>query len=337
MKTISKSQYLLLKMRENYETNLKNETVEITDEEYNNLIQYSKKPIIPIDDHSETLDEEDPNLTINTNANNELIPELSRLEFPHLKGGNSIVVTHRAQGSRDYDINGTTGINYSLEWDCDKKAPRWVCYQMNHEGNNTSGTGNWVEDPEIPYQLRFSDTHSMYVDSGYVRGHLVASADRLYSKEANEQVFYYSNSLPMFSNFNGGANYTGVWVNMEDQVRSWGAKCETLYVVKGGTIDNENQILMRVKPNVEGGLIVPKYFFMAMLAKTGNSYKALGFWAEHNNTVIENLDLRNYVVTINELEELTGIDFFCNLPDDIEKMLESKSRETIINEWFGSN
>lgn len=60
MKTISKSQYLLLKMRENYETNLKNQTVEISDEEYNNLIQYSKKPIIPIDDHTETPEEPKP-------------------------------------------------------------------------------------------------------------------------------------------------------------------------------------------------------------------------------------------------------------------------------------
>lgn len=60
MKTIPKSQYLLLKMKENYETNLKNQTIEITDEEYDNLIQYSKNPIIPIDDHTETSEEPKP-------------------------------------------------------------------------------------------------------------------------------------------------------------------------------------------------------------------------------------------------------------------------------------
>ena len=267
-----------------------------------------------------------PNLNANDNS---LQPELSRLEFPHVKGGKSIVVIHKTNDSYDPD-----GISYSLEWDCQKKSQRWSCFQMHTAGTTTKRTDAWAEDPDIPSSARFSDTNAMYKGSGFTRGHICASADRLYSAAANMQTFYYSNMQPQLYNFNAGDNYTGVWVHMEDQVRSWVSKCDTLYVVKGGTIDREDQILMRIKPNVEGGLIVPKYFFMALLAKSGNTFKALGFWAQHNDVVLPSIDLKDYVVSIDELEDLTGIDFFCNLPDPVEKTLEGLSRESICSAWF---
>lgn len=267
-----------------------------------------------------------PNLNANDNS---LQPELSRLEFPHVKGGKSIVVIHKTNDSYDPDA-----ISYSLEWDCQKKSQRWSCFQMHTAGTTTKRTDAWAEDPDIPSSARFSDTNAMYKGSGFTRGHICASADRLYSAAANMQTFYYSNMQPQLYNFNAGDNYTGVWVHMEDQVRSWVSKCDTLYVVKGGTIDREDQILMRIKPNVEGGLIVPKYFFMALLAKSGNTFKALGFWAQHNDVVLPSIDLKDYVVSIDELEELTGIDFFCNLPDPVEKTLEGLSRESICSAWF---
>lgn len=267
-----------------------------------------------------------PNLNANDNS---LQPELCRLEFPHVKGGKSIVVIHKTNDSYDPD-----GISYSLEWDCQKKSQRWSCFQMHTAGTTTKRTDAWAEDPDIPSSARFSDTNAMYKGSGFTRGHICASADRLYSAAANMQTFYYSNMQPQLYNFNAGDNYTGVWVHMEDQVRSWVSKCDTLYVVKGGTIDREDQILMRIKPNVEGGLIVPKYFFMALLAKSSNTFKALGFWAQHNDVVLPSIDLKDYVVSIDELEELTGIDFFCNLPDPVEKTLEGLSRESICSAWF---
>ncbi len=115
-----------------------------------------------------------------------------------------------------------------------------------------------------------------------------------------------------------------MWVRMEDQVRSWvpRAKTDTLYVCKGGTIDNESNIIERL----QGKLIVPKYFFMACLLKTTTGYRAIGFWAEQKKDDWRNGDsLSKYAVSIDELEQLTGIDFFCNLPDDIENKVESKS------------
>ena len=89
-------------------------------------------------------------------------------------------------------------------------------------------------------------------------------------------------------------------------------------VCKGGTIDEPDQI-MRTTPK---GLIVPKYFFMAVLCKNSQGYKAIGLWTEHYATDHSNDNLLNYVVSIDELERLTGIDFFCNLPDDLEEKTE---------------
>ena len=281
---------------------------------------------------------------INKNANIVTTQkEVSRLEFPRLtQGGNNIVVIHKTNDKYDPD-----GVNYSLEWDCDKKSQRWVCYQMHkYAGSNVKRYDEWKEDPDIPAYARFSDTRSMYKGSGFTRGHICASADRLYSDKANEQTFYYSNMQPQFYNFNGGDNFNSVWVQMEGQLRTWvgSAGYDTIYVCKGGTI-RDDQILSYVKPNVEGGMIVPRYFFMALLCKNSQGYKALGFWAEHNNMSgfefwvtkfnkdLKYISLSDFVVNIRELENLTGIDFFCNLPDDIENRVENLNVENVRRAW----
>lgn len=267
-------------------------------------------------------------VTNNTNANDtSLDPAIGRLEFPKVKGGNSIILIHRTND--DYD---SEGINYAVEWDCDKKSQRWTCYQMtkNYKGN-AGYYGSFEEDPDIPSSARFSDTYSYYRGSGFTRGHICPSADRQYSKEANKQTFYYTNMQPQYYNFNGGDNYSGEWVKMENQVRTWTnlSANEILYVCKGGTIDKEEQILSRIK----GELIVPKYFFMALLCKNAQGYKALAFWVEHTDVIKQKINLADYVISIDELEQKTGIDFFCNLPDDIENSVESLPRENIIRAW----
>ena len=109
---------------------------------------------------------------------------------------------------------------------------------------------------------------------------------------------------------------------MEDRMRKWIANSpatDTMYVCKGGTIDNEANIIERVK----GQLIVPKYFYMAILYKNSEGYKAIAFWAENINVDHSGDNLRDYVMSIDRLEELTDIDFFCNLPDDIENKVEA--------------
>jgi endonuclease G len=124
----------------------------------------------------------------------------------------------------------------------------------------------------------------------------------------------------------------GLWEKMETQLRSWASSCDTLYVCKGGTIDRADQIMSYIGSGANR-IPVPKYFFMAVLGRTANTYKAMAFWVEHKNEDHSNDNLGNYVVNIYELQKLTGIDFFCNLPDNIENQVESLPVTNVKRDW----
>lgn len=246
---------------------------------------------------------------------------VTRLEFPRLKGGNSIVRVYRTADDHKYDADR---VNFAVEWDCDKKSQRWSCYQMHsgYSGQYSRVVDGYLEDTRIDAADRW-DRDYIY-GSGFQHGHICPNADRKYSYDANYQTFYMTNMQPQYGNFNGysGSN-EGLWLRLENKVRDWTPKNvnDTLYVCKGGTIDEESQILTRI----QGKMIVPKYFFMALLLKSSFGYRAIGFYMEHKNEWATNDDLADYAVSIDELEDLTGIDFFCNLPDDTEEHVERKA------------
>ena len=274
------------------------------------------------DDEGDGSGESGPNANMNIVTNE---PAVARLEFPKLKDdGNSVVIVYRTS-TRSYDADR---VNYAVEWDCDKKSQRWSCYQMHqgYTGSYSRVVDGYMNDPSLE-DGDYWNTDYIY-GSGYEHGHICPNADRKYSYMANYQTFYMTNMQPQYHKFNGYTNSggdkgEGLWVRMENKIRDWtpSASSDTLYVCKGGTIDNESQIIERIK----GKLIVPRYFFMACLMKNSMGYRALGFWAEQqSNEWHDDEPLSDYVVTIDELEKLTGIDFFCNLPDNIEKEVESK-------------
>ena len=245
-------------------------------------------------------------------------PELSRLEVPHVMGGNSQTLVHSVAGY---------GVNMIIEWDRSLRSQRWTCYQM-HAANIATNwaRNNWDQEPFQPDPMLEEGVRTELIDyrgTGFDRGHILPSADRLNSQEANEQTFYLSNMQPQYHVFN-----SGIWEKMENFVRNKGKDAnfrDILYICKGGTIDNALQRL----PNTNTGLIVPKYFFMAMLCEKGNGYKAMAFWVEHKQEAQDGT-LRTYAVSIDQLEALTGIDFFCNLPDDIEDKVEAS---VAFSEW----
>lgn len=265
---------------------------------------------------------------VNENRNPTLNADWLRLEFPKVKNdGNSIVLIYTVP---------YFGVNFCVEWDCTKRAQRWSCYQM-YDGNSGSSwkrnyweSTEWEGDPFQPDPNLRSDVRtelSDYYKSGYTRGHIVPSADRQNSKEANEQTYYLTNIQPQSWNFNGG-----IWLDMENRMRDWNKSSfrKTLYVCKGGTIDNDKQIIEKTS----SGLIVPKYFFMAVLChQPDNSYKAMAFWVEHTTQNKTGDNLANYIINIHHLEQKTGIDFFCNLPDKIEEEVENQNVEDIKRDW----
>lgn len=245
-----------------------------------------------------------------------------RLEYPHINTSST--------SQRVVKACGEYGITYSLEWDNGKVANRWTVYTMCAKNNatNTDRHDDFKTDPAVT-----TSPASSYVNSStYSRGHLCPSADRLASVDQNKQTFFMTNMQPQYQNHNGG-----VWGTLEGYVRTkWQPtnSNDTLYVVKAATIDDvtlngttsSGVYSQTCRDNSGHELPVPKYFYMAFLyyTKATNSYKAFALWTEHLSsgnpsaaTVITNK------ISIDELETRTDIDFFCNLPDDIEATVEA--------------
>ena len=250
----------------------------------------------------------------------------TRYEFPKVKGGTSDIIVH---STTNY------GVNFSLEWDHQKKATRWVCWEVNSENRVEKYSRSqlwpngdpWAYDPLVPQaeqQATYSELSKSYYqgyipgvhkesDYLYQKGHICASQDRIYDKEANQQTFYMTNIYPQVGNFNGK-----LWAKLEGQVRTWGKNSNVMYVCKGGTIDKDSEIL----GYTIGNHIIPKYFFMAIVSQTTKGVRGIAFWMEHLNEDRSGDLLSKYAMSIDDLESKTGIDFFCNLPDDTENKVE---------------
>lgn len=251
-------------------------------------------------------------------AGEHILGDPTRIEIPALAGGsNNYFVTHRTS-------DGV--VNYSLEYDVTRYHSRWVAYtfdsQTGAKANGVKRSDAWGWDPMIP---RTYSTDNWFSGSGYSRGHLVASSDRYYSRQANQQTFYYSNMSPQLQDHNGG-----IWLQLEQLLQSWGRNAsfrDVVYVAKGGTIrDGE------IKSNrIKGKMVIPQYYYMAIVVKKGDKYQGVAFWTEHRK--YSSTSLRSLAITIDELESRTGIDFFPNLNDAIEQRVEAESISA--NSWPG--
>ena len=245
----------------------------------------------------------------------------SRLEVPAIKD-NKCFFYHSS-------IEGTdTIVTYSFEYDTTKYHSRWIAFRFdaatrpkNVSRKDNRAVPQYPHDDVLPMQFAIDDDESF--GAGYDHGHLCASADRLYSRAANDNTFYMTNMSPQLSNFN-----QKYWTYYEEYVQNKGRDisfADTLYVVKGGTIDTDENILGYT---CRGRIPIPKYYYMALLKVKNNTYSTLAFWIEHKdydtkNITDKNAEMKSKIVSIDQLEEYTGIDFFHNLPDNIEEIVEA--------------
>lgn len=172
---------------------------------------------------------------------------IRRTEFPALKktGKQKVIVYRMTSTSYDKD-----GVNFSVEWDCDKRSQRWTCYQM-HKGysGKYSRESNFFFDQTNLNSNEYWGEYTYF--PGYDRGHICPSGDRTASKEMNSQTFVMTNMQPQYHKFNGfdDSGNNGLWVRMENQLRKWADKLsatDTIFVCKGGTIDSETNIITRI-------------------------------------------------------------------------------------------
>ncbi len=202
--------------------------------------------------------------------------------------------------------------HYGLSYSEEHEQAEWVAYELTRESlyaKNVKRTDNFRPDPKVKRQ---SASRRDYRGSGYDRGHMAPAGDMAFSESAMSETFYMSNMSPQIRNFNGG-----IWRELEETVRDWTKKFRRLYVVTGPVLTQE--IRERIGNN---RVSVPEYYYKVILDIDDPEQKAIGFVLPNE---ISYEPLSDFAVTVDYLEELTGIDFFPHLMSkELEESLESQ-------------
>ena len=272
------------------------------------------------------------------------------------KGSSSVTITQLGKGGRegvpawlelpavteneqlqfldhDMTLNNVKQRNYSFLWDHSNLVARWVAYPLNASLiGSGSRTDAWGLDPLLPEGKQPVLSTGFKVGSAKAcdRGHQIPSADRL-TKGINETTFYGTNMTPQYNKFN-----SGIWENLESRVRTWSRNCDTLYVVTGCSLEGSPGYNY---DNKGKQVTVPGGYFKALLryrkdASDGFSgYMACGFYFDHSETKYGDSVKKSMMMSIDELEKKLGINFFANLPSDIEKEVEAQDPQSVT--WWG--
>ncbi len=213
----------------------------------------------------------------------------------------------------DYFPTSTTGVvinheAYTFSYAEPYEQAEWVAYTLSKEdlSNQNFKRPLFTEDKAVKSG---SASWRNYKQSGYDKGHLCPAGDRKKNYKMFEETFLTSNIAPQLHHFNDG-----VWNRLEQKVRYWATKYDGLYVVTGGVL-SEN-----LKTIGKENVAVPNYFYKILMTKKGD--KMIGFLVPH---AVSDRPLYEFVVDVDTIEKLTGIDFFPQLPDAIENKFEKNS------------
>lgn len=213
----------------------------------------------------------------------------------------------------NYLPTSTTGViikhnGYQLSYNEQHEQAEWVAYSLDKKDIVYTHYKRpfFIADPKVKTK---SSNWRSYKNSGYDKGHLCPAGDKRYSKKAHDETFYTSNISPQNHEFN-----SGIWNKLEQKTRYWAKKYNHLYIVTGGVLENN------LKTIGKDPVSVPNYFYKILLDFTEPEIKSIAFLLPHKNST---KPLYEFVVSIDEIEEKTGIDFFPALPDDLETKLET--------------
>ena len=198
---------------------------------------------------------------------------------------------------------------YTLCYNSKRLIPDWVAYELTSletEGDEPRAK-HFRTDPDITGLQADNDD---YRNSGWDKGHMAPAADMKWSDKAMDECFYLSNICPQDHKLN-----TGVWKSLEEKCREYARFFGKIYIVCGPIVENN-----RYGTIGENGVMVPDAFFKVLLASYYDKYIGIGFIFENKKGGKKFME---HAVTIDEVERVTGIDFFHALPDDAEKQAES--------------
>lgn len=266
-----------------------------------------------------------------------LNPSTGWMELPAMPNGSEFgYFTH----SMVWNFKKTR--NYSFSWDYKNLVAPWVAYPLCKEHSPTGGdrSNEWGVDPYLPKNLQPVLYRGFSSSSGqYDRGHQIPSADRKATSnkehyKANVATFYGTNMTPQLASLNQHS-----WKNLEEKVRLWAGRSDTCYVVTGCITKGSTRT---ARDNEGKSVTVPTHYYKAVLRYSRNStighsgYSACAILLEHKGYG-DNNNFKPYAMSISDLEKVTGIIYFANLPakigEDAAAQVKSEDPKT-INWWW---
>lgn len=197
---------------------------------------------------------------------------------------------------------------YSLCYSEEHEQAKWVAYHLLAEMCNSDKerSDNFRQDKKIE---TISALPEDYKKSGYDRGHLCPAGDMGWNEKAMSESFYMSNMSPQAPGFN-----RGIWKKLETEVRGWAKEFGEVYVVTAGVLEDS------LPTTGANKVSIPRYYYKVVLVHQDKASKAIAFVMPNASSTES---IFRYAVSIDSVENLTGINFFPALPDSLENFLES--------------
>lgn len=199
---------------------------------------------------------------------------------------------------------------YTLSYNEKFEQAEWVCYELktSYVVNSNFERPYFIEDPKV---ITGSADWRNYKKSGYDKGHLCPAGDMEFNRNAYNDTFFTSNISPQNHDFNAG-----IWNRLEGKTRYWATKYDGIYVVTGGVLQASLKTIGKEK------VLVPNYFYKILLDDSNGKYKMIAFLVPNEKS---DKPLYDFVVSVDSIEKMTGIDFFPKLDDAVEDSLEKSS------------
>ena len=221
----------------------------------------------------------------------------------------------RIADSRDSQIISHKG--YTVSYNKSTLLPNWVAYELtNTEVNGTcKRNSRFYPDPEV--KGRQADNED-YRNTGWDKGHIAPAGDMKWDEQAMLESSYFTNVCPQNHNLNGGD-----WRSLEEKCRDYARRFGNVYIAAGPVIGESRNGCIGFNE-----VVVPDGFYKVLLICHDGKYEGIGFYFENS---AGHRPLTVYAKSIDEIELMTGIDFFFMLPDKVEDEVEQSFD---IEFWF---
>lgn len=249
----------------------------------------------------------------------------SCFNYKKVDNSNSVVDEHVINAAQIISANtkGCIILHYTgftVSYNPETLQPDWVCYTLTAEQvEQTKHTPSiprcFMPDPNLNLPQATNDDYS---GSGWVRGHMARRQDMKWSEQAVKESDYFTNICPQNKEMNNG-----IWHQIENMARRVAETYDSVCVVCGPVFTTSSTQTIGINQ-----VRIPDCFFKAFLVKYGNTYHSIAFLCQNSSGSVE---IGDVILTVNEIESLTGFDFYQFIDDRIEESVEAEKDINFFN------